>query len=372
MKKEKVVIYIITKLELGGAQKVCLSLFEGIQEKNENNIDTFLISGINGTLAEKVKNKKNVILLKNLEREVSPFSFYKEIVCFFQLIKAIRKIKKQYKTTILHTHSTKAGLLGRWAALLAGVKKRMHTVHGFGFHPHQNKIAWLINYLCELITSLITTKYVCVSSFDIKIGKKLLPGFANKHSLIRAAVDDKQFYIPARKTKLPDKPFIFGTVACFKPQKNLFDLLKAFEIVQKSNNDTRLEIIGDGLQRNAIETWIKERKLEKNIILHGWQNEVAAIMSSWHAFVLTSLWEGLPCSVVEARMLGLPVVSYNVGGISDVIKNGKNGFLIEPGNWQQIALAMKLVHKKNLQLIKQETLPEFSRKMMVRQHRQLY
>ncbi len=369
MKKEKVVIYIITKLELGGAQKVCLSLFEGIPQKD---IDTFLISGIQGKLVEKVKSKKNVILLKNLEREVSLFSFYKEIICFFQLIKTIRKIKKQYKTTIVHTHSTKAGLLGRWAALLAGIKKRMHTVHGFGFHPHQNKLAWWINYFCELMTSLITTKYICVSSFDIKMGKKLLPQFIKKHSLIRAAVDDKQFYIPARKTKLPDKPKVFGTVACFKPQKNLFDLLQAFEMVHKKNSDSRLEIIGDGLQRNTIEKWIKEKNLQEKIVLHGWQENVAPIMSSWHAFVLTSLWEGLPCSIVEACMLGLPVISYDVGGISDVIQHGKNGFLIKPGNWQEMANVILNLLEENKSFLKNEIIPDFSRKVMVQQHRQLY
>ena len=111
----------------------------------------------------------------------------------------MKKLKKQHPHLIVHTHSTKAGIIGRWAAFFAGIKKRIHTIHGYGFHAHQNKILWVSIYLIEFITSLITTHYVCVSSEDVKTGIKLFPHFSGKHSIIRAAVDWDQFFIPAHQ-----------------------------------------------------------------------------------------------------------------------------------------------------------------------------
>ena len=260
-KKEIQVLYIITKLELGGAQKVCISLFEGLKS---NGHESFLISGYNdGPLVKKVESNQNAILLKNLKREVSIFNIFLEIRNFFDLIKKIRAIKLENPNLIVHTHSTKAGLIGRWAAFFAGIKVRIHTVHGFGFHDYQNKIAWLINYVLELMTSFITTHYVCVSCQDVKTGIKLLPKFAQKNSIIRAAVDTEQFYRPATEIKTSHvslmenkQQFIFGTIACFKKQKNLFDLLNAFEYAYQQNPNIKLEILGDGHLRPELEKWI--------------------------------------------------------------------------------------------------------------------
>ncbi|MCK5632376.1 glycosyltransferase [bacterium] len=375
-KKDLHVLYIITKLELGGAQKVCLALKKGL---DQNGHTPLLISGAQGQLVDSIKTMPNVYLLNDFKREVSFFSFFKEIKSFFQLINKIKKIKKKYPNLMVHTHSTKAGLIGRWAAFFAGVKKRVHTIHGYAFHNHQNNIVWLIIYMLEFFTNFITTHFVCVSSEDVKTGIKLFPNFTNKHSIIRAAVDWQQFYLPARKaTPFPLKksPFIFGTVACFKKQKNLFDLLNAFDALYKKNNQARLEIIGDGILRPDIESWIIKNNHEKNITLHGWQKQVAPLMIHWHAFVLSSLWEGLPCSIVEARLLKLPVLSYNTGGIHDVIINGENGFLYKQKDISSLCDGMALIMKRkklfnNFQNY-QEDLSDFNNKQMVDQHIKLY
>ncbi len=375
-KKDVQVLYVITKLELGGAQKVCLALKNGLEK---NGCTSHLISGSEGKLVGEVSKSSHVYLLDSFKREVSFLAPWQELKNFFALFKQIKKLKKQYPNLIVHTHSTKAGILGRWAAFFARVKKRVHTVHGYAFHNHQNKIVWFGIYLLELMTSLITTHFVCVSSEDVKTGIRFFPRFAKKHSIIRAAVDWKQFWQPARiATPFPQKnaPFIFGTVACFKEQKNLFDLLKAFENIHEKNPHARLEIIGDGILRPKIEAWITEKKLQEKITLHGWQNKVAPLMAKWHAFVLSSLWEGLPCAVIEARLLKLPVLSYNTGGIHDVILHGENGFLYQQGNIRALTAGMlSIMHDKQL-FCKlqnfQENLNDFNDQEMVQQHVDLY
>src|SRR5579872_1291542 len=369
------VVYIITKLELGGAQKVCLSLYDALQQTPA--LDVTLISGAEGTLVPHVSKKSNVILLDDIKREVSG-NILSELRCFFTLIRTLQELKKKYPVLIVHTHSTKAGLMGRWAAWFAGIKNRIHTVHGYGFHQHQSRIAWSIIYLLELITSFVTTHFICVSSQDVKTGLKLFPSFARKHSIIRAAIDWHQFVKPARKhTPLaPHEPFIVGTIACFKPQKNLFDMLQAFESAYHREPRLRLEIIGDGSLRYDIEHWILNHNLNNVITLHGWQDRVSPIMKKWHAFVLTSLWEGLPCAVVEARMLKLPVISYDTGGIHDVIQHKKNGLLYEQKDWIGVANGMiSLAQEQQLYTtlqLHQDDLTDFRTESMVQEHIKLY
>ncbi len=370
------VVYIITKLELGGAQKICLTLFDGL---TPTGIATYLISGDQGFLVEQVRTKKNVFLIPNLKRELSLKSLSHEVRAFWQLIQKLRELKKKHPLIIIHTHSTKAGILGRWAAFFSGIPRRVHTIHGYAFHEHQSTLTWLLLYLPELFTSFITTHFICVSTADIKTGIKLFPRFAHKHSMIRAAVDWQQFFTPAVQTSFPTTPmphFIFGTVACFKPQKNLFDLLQAFAWVHKKNPHTYLEIIGDGIQRPALEAWIKQHNLSTVIILHGWQDKVAPLMRCWNTFVLSSLWEGLPCAVIEARLLKLPVISYATGGIPDVIKHEQNGLLCKKGDWSQLAQHMLTMSQDQVLYKKlhnqSDMLDDFQDAYMVHAHDTLY
>ncbi|MBM3886964.1 glycosyltransferase family 4 protein, partial [Candidatus Dependentiae bacterium] len=322
MKNQLNVLYILTKLELGGAQKVCLALHAGLIADKHN---AMLASGAEGELIKEVQKIPDCILLDSFKREVSLIGIAHDIKAFLGLISLIKKFKKKHPNLIVHTHSTKAGIVGRWAAFFAGVKKRIHTVHGFGFHEHQSLLPWLAIVSVEWITALITTHFICVSNKDCKRGSKLFPGFAQKSSIIRAAVG-KQHFIQPTKSLNNDKKIIIGTIACFKPQKNLFDLLKAFTITYetalKENRSIHLEIIGDGELRPAIEEWICKKNMQHAITLHGWQRNVQQFLCTWDIFALSSLWEGLPCSIVEARLARLAVVTYDIGGISEVINDG--------------------------------------------------
>ena len=377
------IVYIVTKLELGGAQKVCLDLFKGLSKRTTT---TSLISGAQGTLVPETKKFDSVFLLPSFKREIRLKNIFSEIKNFFTIIKILRKLKKQHATIIVHTHSTKAGFIGRWAAFFTGIPYRIHTIHGYGFHDYQSRIAWLATYLPELITSLITTHFVCVSDKDRQTGMRFFPRFAQKSSVIRAAADWKKFsqasktktILPARKAT---EPFIIGTVSCFKPQKNLFDLLQAFRTTQNTITNAgypspNLQIIGDGVLRNKIELWIKQEKLDQVITLLGWQENIVPWMKTWNLFALSSLWEGLPIAIVEARLLKLPVLSYKIGGIPEVIFDGKNGFLEAPKNWMGLAKKMTKIiknHKLHKSIsMYDDQLDDFNNNIMVKKHLSLY
>lgn len=370
--KQLNVLYVLTKLELGGAQKVCLALHKGLLAHDHN---SHLVSGAEGVLVAEAAQTPGAVFLRSLKREISFMALWQEMITLYDLIKVMRRYKKKYPDLIVHTHSTKAGILGRWAAFFAGVKNRVHTVHGFGFHDYQPFPLWFLFVALEWITMLITTKVICVSLKDQERGSALLPGFAKKSIIIRAAVSDSYFVVPVKRAMQPAAVTI-GTISCFKPQKNLFDLLEAFAAVHKLYPHTRLEMIGDGLQRPLIEAWITENNLRAAVTLHGWQADVQPFLEHWDIFALSSLWEGLPCSVVEARLRGLAVVAYDVGGISEIVAQGRGGYVVPAGDKRALADRLQaLVERPELlsqvQLYTQD-LSSFSVRSMITQHEVLY
>lgn len=338
------IVFILTKLELGGAQKICLTLMKGLVEKGYT---CSLISGSEGPLVQETQQFSSVFLLDDFKREIGLNFIIQESKTFKQIIQILKHLKQQHPNLIIHTHSTKAGILGRWAAFFAGIKNRIHTVHGYGFHAAQNNFAWLATYILECMTAPISTHFICVSNTDAKTGMKLLPGFKKKYSIMRAAVDTRAFASSIRSQTSEQQTVVIGSVSCFKPQKNLLDLLRAFchvyTIAKNYGINVKLEIIGDGTQRELLEAWIDSHSLSSAITLYGWQNNVASIMQSWDVYAMSSLWEGLPCAIIEARLCALPVVCYNVGGIAEVIIDGQNGFLLTPHDWQGLAEKLLLL-----------------------------
>jgi glycosyltransferase involved in cell wall biosynthesis len=152
--------------------------------------------------------------------------------------------------------------------------------------------------------------------------------------------------------------------------------LQAFKTINNQYPHTRLEIIGDGHLRNALETWIEHHHLQTAVTLLGWQDDVAPYMKQWDCFVLTSLWEGLPCAIIEARLLKIPVISYNTGGIKDVIFHGQNGLLIPQKDIERMVDAMvRLIHDESLYnafVAYNDDLSEFDTSAMIKNHTDLY
>jgi glycosyltransferase involved in cell wall biosynthesis len=377
-----VVVYIITKLELGGAQKVCLSLLKNVAARG---MKTILISGPHGPLVPQAQLLcDEVYLLPSLQREVGLFSLFKEGLAFLHMTFVLWQLRRKYGEITVHTHSTKAGIMGRWAAWFAGAQRIVHTVHGFGFHAYQMAVVWWLHYVLEYVTSWVTSAYVCVSSVDKAQGEELLPYFERRSNLIRAAIEWDTFTVSAQEVRparllheAKSQRLRIGTISCFKPQKNLIHL---FEAVRRLVNDdgiaVDLEVVGDGEQAPALFAWTVKHGLQEVITFRGWQYEVAPLMREWDVFALSSLWEGLPCAIIEARLLQLPVVAYNVGGIAEVITDKHNGILLQPGDVNGLYQALKTVAldaRLRQSLAKADNdLTPFSDSVMAQQHAALY
>ncbi|MFN3966196.1 MAG: glycosyltransferase family 4 protein [Endomicrobiia bacterium] len=331
MEKKIKVAHIITKLELGGAQRNTLYTVQNLDRKNFLPV---LISGKGGILDNEAKNLKDTKLyfLKSLIREINPLS---DILALIALTKILRKEKPD----IVHTHSSKAGILGRWASKFSGVPIIIHTFHGFGFNDYQKWFTKNFFILLEKLTAKITNKLIAVSKENIKTALKYKIGTKDKYILIRSGIK-LSFYknlkidINQKKSELglPKNSKIITTIGPFKPQKNLTDFIEMAKIVVNYSltYSPFFLIIGDGEQRKELGLKIKDLNLTEKILLPGWRKDIPELLAITDIFVMTSLWEGLPRAVVEAMVSCKPVVAYSVDGIKDIIVDGKNGFLAKP------------------------------------------
>lgn len=327
-------LYVITKLELGGAQKQLISLIGGLDKERYN---IFLFTAKDGLLINEASAIKGLILKQSrfLER---PINIFKDVLAFVEILSFIKKNRIQ----IVHTHSSKAGILGRIAARVACVPAIIHTVHGWSFHDYQPRLANYFYTTLEKICATFTNKLVVVSSFDKEKGLKKLVGREDQYIIIRYGIKGNEFRDQSmrsaarRSLGLNETDLAIGTVACFKPQKSPLDFIKIASTIKKSIPNTKFIMVGDGLLRRKAEVLIKRLDLGGQIILTGWRNDMVFVLSALDIFVLTSLWEGLPIAVLEAMAAGVPVVATDTGVIREIIENGKTGYLVKVGDRQSM------------------------------------
>lgn len=327
-------LYVITKLELGGAQKQLLSLIKTLDKEIYN---IFLFTAKDGLLIKEALAIDRLTLKKSrfLERIINPL---KDILALVEIYGFIKKNRIQ----IVHTHSSKAGILGRLAAKIARIPVIIHTVHGWSFHDYQPRIVFYFYLFWEKICATFTSKIIVVSKHDQDKGFNNSVGRESQYVLIRYGINRKEFasstkrFIARRSLGLGDVDLVVGMVACFKPQKSPLDFIKLAAAIKRNFPDAKFILVGDGLLRQKICTLINKFNLKGQVILTGWHNDVPLILSCLDIFVLTSLWEGLPIAVLEAMAAGVPVVATDTGGIGEVVVNGKTGCLVNKGDIQSM------------------------------------
>ena len=341
------VFHIITKLELGGAQKVTLMILERLPR---DRYELGLITGPEGILVGWANQIPDLtrFWIPNFVREVRP------IQDSITLLKLWRLFRRE-RPDIVHTHSSKAGILGRLAARLAGVPVIFHTYHGFGFNDFQPRLIKTLYIWLERITGRVTNQTVIVSYANAKRAEDSGIVRNNDWILCRDAISLEQFMQPGpRRTKLrewnvPEDRVVAGMVACFKPQKSPLDFVEVAARVLKETDRVHFIMAGDGELRPAIEARIRDLGISSHITLLGWQKDMPEVYRNLDVVVLTSLWEGLPCVFSEAMAAGLPIVATQVDGAREAIIDGDNGFLHGPHDVEGMAKSvLKLVENPAL------------------------
>lgn len=321
------VAHVITKLELGGAQQNTLHT---VRHLDPGRFDALLISGRGGMLdREAMASGVPMHFALSLVRPIAPF---KDLAALRELINFLREEKPQ----IVHTHSSKAGMLGRVAAWWVGTPAVVHSFHGFAFHPTQNPfLRWLYIRL-ERLHAPLAHKLVFVARTNMDAARALRIGKDAQYELIRSGVDIESI----RKT--PDLPKgarkelgidegapLVVSLGNLKPQKNPLGFVDFADKVLEQVPEARFVFIGDGPLRPKVEDELKRRRLEGKIVFPGWIRDPMSWLKAADVFAMTSLWEGLPRSLVEAMILGRACACFGADGVRDILRPGETGAVVE-------------------------------------------
>jgi len=328
------VLHLITRLIIGGAQENTM-LTAHLLDKTRWAVEVISgpQTGSEGSLIEAVRGYGIPLRLEpTLVREVNPVKDFLAIVRLTQLM-------RRGNYTIVHTHSSKAGILGRWAAKLAGVPIIVHTVHGWGHHERQHPLVRAYYILLEKITLPITDKLIAVTSKDIDKGLRDGIGRSENYTIIRSGIELDRFGHPqvARATTraawgIPTDATVIGTVTRLSPQKAPLDFVRAAAIVAQRFPATYFMMVGDGPLRQAVTQLAAELGIADRLILTGLRRDVPELLAAFDLFALSSLWEGLPRVLPQAMATSLPIVATACDGSAEAITDGVNGFLVLPGD----------------------------------------
>jgi glycosyltransferase involved in cell wall biosynthesis len=282
-----------------------------------------------------------VVTIPHLHREISPV---RDLLATVRLARIIRA----ERPAILHTHTAKAGAVGRVAALLAGRRRPpiiVHTFHGHVLRGYFGRFWTGVFRLLERWLARITDALVAVSPEvrDELVAFGVAP--ASKFRVIRLGIElderlDRDGAARAETRRvmgIGDERFVMGWIGRMTAVKRTDIVLRSFSRLKDEGVDAVLCMVGDGPDRRSVEDLAGELGVMRDSLFPGYQEDVGPFFAAFDVFVLPSGNEGTPVTAIEALASGCPVVATRVGGVPDVVTDGEDGFLVEPGDVEELA-----------------------------------
>jgi glycosyltransferase involved in cell wall biosynthesis len=333
------VLHIITRLIVGGAQENTM-FTAAMLDKARFRIEVLSgpQTGSEGSLINEVIARGIPLTIQpDLLRQVNPLH---DLRAIFQITRKIRL--GQYM--IVHTHSSKAGIVGRLAARLAGTPIIIHTVHGWSFHQHMSPLIRWVYILLERWCASFTAALIVVTQTDIEKGLRAGIGRPEQYHLIHSSIPLEDFdpaHFDPKKVRqdlgLPSDVPVLGNISRFSEQKNLLGWIRIAGRVHQQMPECHFLLVGDGPLRTQVETLLDEEGLSDHTLLTGLRRDVARLLSAMDVFMLTSLWEGLPRVIPQAMAMGRPVVACRTDGVIEAVNHGQTGFLCDPNDLDCLA-----------------------------------
>ena len=328
MRNERIrVAHVITRMIVGGAQETVLlaaaladtSAFEPIIVCGSE-------TGSEGSLHEEVRRRGvELVVVPELVREVDPRADA-------LVIPALARLFRQRDVHVVHTNSSKAGVVGRIAARRAGVKSVVHTVHGWPFHDHQRRGMVRVWKELERRCAPLADRLVVVADADRRKGLAAGIGRPEQYVTVRSGLE-LQDYDPTRAQRgevrrelgLPLDVPVVGTVSRLSPQKDPITLIEAFSTLRQQHPTARLLLVGDGPLAGDVTARVDALGLTDAVVMTGLRHDVPRLLQAMDVFLSCSLWEGLPRTIIAAMATGVPVVATPADGVRDVIRDHETG-----------------------------------------------
>ena len=337
------ILRVIARLNMGGPALHVAYLTSGLRDRG---YDTTLVAGSLARGEDSMAfvadaRDVGVVQINELGREISPL---RDLLATVKLARLIRRERPD----ILHTHTAKAGTVGRVAAMLAGRKAPpivVHTFHGHVLRGYFGPFRSRVFLLLERWLASRTTVLIAVSPQvrDDLVALGVAP--PERFAVIRLGIElgervagEQNGRVESRRyLGIGSNRFAVGWIGRMTAVKRTDDVLVAFKRLRDDGVDAVLCMVGDGPDRPELEQRAHELGIVRDTLFLGYQEEVAPFYAAFDALVLPSSNEGTPVSAIEALAAGRPVVATRVGGVPDVVVEGEDGFLVEPGATDDIA-----------------------------------
>lgn len=324
------ILFVITRLAVGGAPKSLLATIGGLDRTRyrivlvtgQPNMDEGSLMDLAATLNVKV------CVQPHLQRDIHPI---REVKAFWQLYRFIRRGRYE----IVHTHLSKAGILGRLAARFAGVSRIVHTYHGDVFDAYFSPIKSQLLLAAERIVGLATDRFVVVSEALQKRYLGYRVGRSNTYSVVPNGVSSEK--LPDRGSETGNRKRV-GTVAMLYPIKRVDLFLDVARRVLRLHPEVEFIVVGGGPEEATLREAV--RGLEDRIRFLGIRLDIFELLSTLDVFVLSSDYEGAGIGLMEAMLVGVPVVATRVGGVPEIVSEGVTGLLVPKGDGDALALAV--------------------------------
>ncbi len=328
------VLHIITRMIVGGAQENTLLSVEGLEQLPEYEVT--LASGVDngpeGELLTRARATTRLVVVPELGRSINPWA---DVTAFWKLYRLI----KQGRYHIVHTHSSKAGVLGRLAAKLAGTPFIVHTLHSLVFHEYQ---PWLVNRTWRIIKKIcapLTDHFISVSSIisDKAIAARIdrPEKFCTIYSgmeldwFLQAEVDPQAI---RREFGIPMDAPVVGKIARLFPLKGHDQLMDAAPEIVRRQPNVRFFLIGDGILQEHLRERARAAGILDNFVFAGLidRERIPEMLAAMDVVVHTSLREGLARVLPQALAMGKPCVSFDIDGAPEVVIPDQTGYLVKP------------------------------------------
>jgi len=339
MRKIKVA-QVITRMDWGGSPDVlrvlCQKLDPDIYELEVFVGLTSHPTGKTNLFFDAFRGK--ITFIPELKREISPWNDW------LAFVKLLRMFKKE-KFDIIHTHTAKAGALGRLAGRLAGVAIIIHTPHGHNFYGYFNSIFSKLVIGIERFLARFTDRVIALTELE-KIDYLKFKVTNEKKSVLVYMGLELNGFLPDNTAKIKEslninsQEKVIGYVGRLEPIKGPQFFVEAARLCLENNLLQRFILVGEGSLRKELEEKVSFWGLKEKIVFVGWRDDIADIMSIMDILVLPSLNEAVGIVLLEAQSLGIPVVASEVGGIPEMIRDGQTGILVWPGEPAALALAI--------------------------------
>lgn len=330
------VLHIITRMIVGGAQENTLLSVEGLNRMDEYEVT--LVSGLDdgpeGDLLVRARETTRLVILPELCRNINPLA---DLVALFKLVKLIRDGRYH----IVHTHSSKAGVLGRIAATLAGTPIVVHTLHSLVFHDYQpwvvNRLWWAVKKACAPMTDHFISVSRIIVEKAVRAGIDRPEKFTTIYSgmeldwFLRSQVDGDSV---RREFGLPLDAPVVGKIARLFPLKGHDELLDAASEIVRRCPEVRFFLVGDGILYDHLRERARRQGILDNFVFAGLipRERIPEMLAAMDVLVHTSLREGLARVLPQALAMGKPCVSFDIDGAPEVVIPGETGYLVEPGD----------------------------------------